>query len=119
MKLIRYLIYIAIFLYFIGFSLLNGQKVAVSLPFTEKPVEAYFFVFIYISLILGLLTGYIIASRNTFSGWVAKREKEKENKKLQGKIDLYETEIKIYDNIRESNKQLRLSNISQFLLPKK
>ena len=119
MRILKYLLYIAVFLYFVGFSLINNQKIAIKLPFSEGVIQAYFFVFIYLALMLGIFIGYLFASKRIIEGWSAKREKEKENKKLKEKVDIYETELKIYDNIRESNKQLRLSNISKLLLPRK
>jgi len=119
MRIARYLCYAAILLFTVSFSLMNHSKISISIPFTGLSYTSYFFIFIFCAFIIGIFTGYFLASKKIFDNWRAKKLVENESKQLKSKIDLYETELKIYDNIRQNNKQLRLSNISQFLLPKK
>lgn len=115
MRFLRYIIYILIALGIAAFSLINSQKVIIKIPFSTVEFSSYLFIFLLGFFILGILFALFLNSDEFIKSYLQKVKSLKEKKMLEEKINIYETELKIYENIRQNAKKLQINASSKLL----
>ena len=99
MRLIRTIIFLTLLAYSVLFCVENFQMTSLTIPFVTKFESIPQFLVILSCVILGVLIGSLIGTvkdiKNHFSGASVRNE----NKSLKKKLDIYETEKTIQQNL--------------------
>lgn len=102
MRLIKTIIFFALLAYSILFCIENFQRISLTVPFIAEIQSVPLFLVIIGCLICGVLIGGLISTANDLKHFFGKKSTVKENKHLKKKVDLYETENRINENIENN-----------------
>ena len=101
------------------FCMENGSDMEFSIPFIKKVYAAPAYIFLLIFFVVGCVSGYITSLSDILKAKRQNRIEQQKQKQVECKLAVYEEEIRIMDNIRNSNLKLQQSTINQQILLQK
>ncbi len=101
MKLIKTLIILSFFIYFVAFSLANPILISLNLPFSELKADINITLYSVLVLFIGSIIGFLLRKSNHRNYALTEKNLKGEVDKLKTQNKIYESELKIQNQIAQ------------------
>lgn len=98
------------------FCIKNSAEINLEIPFFKISQALPAYIYLLIFFFLGVVFGYLFSISDLFKAKRKNALTKKQNKQTEQKLALYESELKIMENIRNSNLKLQQNTITKQIL---
>lgn len=119
MRVLKYIFYIIFLAVLVAFCIKNSAKISLQIPFLEISNSLPAYIYLLIFFFFGVFFGYLFSLSDLFKAKRKAALNNKKNKETEQKLALYESELKIMENIRNSNLKLQQNTATKQILLQK